>query len=78
MPNGRLVSTDDFVSDINGVGFSDGRTFFHSPYLDNANLENCWCVTAEYEEFYGYVGIGDLRHNSYGNRRARILIHGYY
>lgn len=37
-----------------------------SPYLDNANLENCWCVTAEYEEFYGYVGLGDLRYNSYG------------
>ena len=50
---------DDYVV----YGISYGRI---SPYLDNANLENCWCVTAEYEEFYGYVGIGDLRHNSYG------------
>ena len=50
---------DDYVV----YGISYGRS---SPFLDNANLENCWCVTAEYEEFYGYVGLGDLRHNSYG------------
>lgn len=57
--DGNFVGYDDYVV----YGISYGRI---SPYLDNANLENCWCVTAEYEEFYGYVGIGDLRHNSYG------------
>ena len=54
-----------------GILDNDGGVYYNSygrssPYLDNANLENCWCVTAEYEEFYGYVGLGDLRHNSYG------------
>ena len=61
IPNGNVYGGS------NAYYSSYGRS---SPYLDNANFENCRCVTAEYEEFYGYVGLGDLRHNSYGNRRA--------